>query len=173
MDILYTVDEKYLQAIEELYYGELPKALHLFNEIINSDADYARAHYQLGSIYHYHFKNYQSAGYHYKQAVALDPAFPDVYDHYLKLVVTLKMHKLVQHIADQALVVPGVCKADIYEKLGLYAEEQQDFTEALKQYKKAEQATLSESELNLYQAHVKRVDGKQKSNQQMIYAYQG
>jgi len=27
MDILYTVEEKYLQAVEELNYGELPKAL--------------------------------------------------------------------------------------------------------------------------------------------------
>lgn len=33
MDILYTVDEKYLQAVEELYYGELPKALHFFTRL--------------------------------------------------------------------------------------------------------------------------------------------
>ena len=69
MDILYTVEEKYLQAVEELNYGELPKALHLFHEIVNAEPAYARAYYQLGSIYHYHFKNFQSAGYYYKKCI--------------------------------------------------------------------------------------------------------
>ena len=69
MDILYTVEEKYLQATEELNYGELPKALHLFNEIINADPEYARAYYQLGCFYHYQFKNYQTAGYYYKKCI--------------------------------------------------------------------------------------------------------
>lgn len=89
MEFLYTMDEKYLQAIEELYYGELPKAMHLFNEIVQADPEYARAHYQLGSCYFYQFKNYQTAGYYYKKCIELEPAFPDVYEHYLKLLMVL------------------------------------------------------------------------------------
>lgn len=136
MDILYTVEEKYLQATEELNYGELPKALHLFHEIINADPAYARAYYQLGCFYHYQFKNYQTAGYYYKKCIELEAEFPDVYEHYLRLLITLKMTNLVNKIADKALVTAGVCKAQIYECLGLYAEEQQHLEEAKLQYKK-------------------------------------
>ncbi len=172
MDILYTVEEKYLQAIEELNYGELPKALHLFNEIINADPEYARAYYQLGCFYHYQFKDYQTAGYHYKKCIDLEPTFPDVYEHYLKLVVTLEMHKLINIIADKAIAVPGVSKASIHESLGLYEERQQRFVEAAVHYKKAALSTASQSDHNLFNDHLKRITDKQKSSQQMVYAYQ-
>jgi len=172
MDILYTVEEKYLQAIEELNYGELPKALHLFNEIINADPTYARAYYQLGCFYHYQFKDYQTAGYHYKKCIDLEPTFPDVYEHYLKLVVTLEMHKLINIIADKAIRVPGVCKASIHESLGLYEEKQQHFEAAAIQYKKATLSTSSQSDHNLFKDHLIRIADKQKSAQQMVYAYQ-
>ena len=173
MDILYTVEEKYLQATEELNYGELPKALHLFNEIINNDPDYARAYYQLGCFYHYQFKNYQTAGYYYKKCIELEAEFPDVYEHYLRLLITLKMTNLVNRIAEKALVIAGVCQAQIYESLGLYAEEQQHLDEAMLHYKKASLITSSQNEHSLFQDHLKRIGDKQKANQNMVYAYQG
>src|SRR5688572_7956858 len=113
MDILYTVDEKYLQAVEELRYGESPKALHLFNQIIKLDPEYARAYFQLGYLYQYDFKNYQSAGYYYKKCVELDPSFPDVYYHYLKVVITLGMTKLIHQVSEQAIEISGVNRADV------------------------------------------------------------
>lgn len=172
MDILYTVEEKYLQATEELNYGELPKALHLLNEIIAADPDYARAYFQLGYLYHYQFKNYQTAGYYYKQCISLDAAFPDVYTHYLDLLITLKMHKQVAPVAEKALVIPGVCEACIYEHLGRHAEEQKDFNTAKEKYKLAALAAVGKNESELIQEHLKRVKDKQRANQAMIYAYQ-
>ncbi|WEK20534.1 MAG: hypothetical protein P0Y49_05205 [Candidatus Pedobacter colombiensis] len=173
MDILYTVDEKYLQAIEELNYGELPKALHYFNEIINIDPDYARAYYQLGCFYYYQFKNYQTAGYYFKKCIMLEAEFPDVYVHYLKLLITLKMYKSVELIAEKAFAVPGVCTAEIYEHLGLNAEMQQDFATAKEQYKLAVLVAASDTEHNLFKDHLKRVNDKLRTNKSMIYAYQG
>ena len=173
MDILYTVEEKYLQAVEELNYGELPKALHFFNEIISIEPEYARAYYQLGSFYYYQFKNYQTAGYYYKKCIELEAEFPDVYEHYLKLLITLKMDKLIHPIAEKALNIPGVCKAHIYESLGMYAEEQQDFIKAKEQYKLGSLATGCETEPILFQDHLKRIGDKQNANRNIIYAYQG
>lgn len=173
MDILYTVDEKYLQAVEELNYGELPKALHYFTEIIDAEPGYARAYYQLGSFYYYQFKNYQSAGYYYKECIALDPAFPDVYEHYLNLLITLKMHNLVHSVAEKALTVPGVCKADIFESLGRYAEELQDFKTAKEQYKQALLATSGKTEHESLQGHLTRISEKENAGKNIIYAYQG
>lgn len=172
MDILYTIEEKYLQAIEELYYGELPKALHYFNEIINIDPDYARAHYQLGSCYQYQFKNFQTAGYHYKKCIELEPEFPDVYEHYLKLAVTLQMHTLIRKIAEKALLIPGVNKALIYEGLGLYEEQQYHLEAAKEHYKKAAEIAVSPPDLSQFTDHLKRIKEKQTANQKMQYTYQ-
>lgn len=173
MDILYTVEEKYLQAVEELNYGELPKALHYFNEIINIAPDYARAYYEVGRFHHYQFKDYQSAGYFYKQCIGLEENFPDVYEHYLKLLTILKLDKAVQYTAEKALAIPGVCKAAIYESLGIYAEEQLDFVQAKAYYKQAAMTTASQTDHSLIQDHLKRIEHKADTNRSMIYAYQG
>lgn len=171
MDILYTADEKYLQAIEELSYGELPKALHYFNALIEADPTYARAYYQLGCFYQYRFKNYRSAGYYYKECILLDADFPDVYAEYLTILITLKMHKLVQQVAETALHVPGVDKARIYELLGLYAEESQNFELAKTHYKAAELNTACQTERESFQKHLTRISDKQSTSKNVIYVY--
>lgn len=120
MDILYAVDEKYLQAMEELNYGETPKALHLLREIITTDDTYARAYYSIGVIYHYYLKDYNAAGYYYKMSISLETQVPDLYEDYLKLLVTLQLHKTIAQVAELALKVPGVNLTAIYEILGVY-----------------------------------------------------
>jgi tetratricopeptide (TPR) repeat protein len=172
MDILYTVEEKYLQALEELNFGELPKALRILNEIITTEPEYARAYYQLGSLYHYQFKNFQTAGYYYKKCIELEAEFPDVYEHYLKLLVTLNMHKLIAVISEQALVVPGVLKAHIYEGLGLHAEEQHNLILAKEQYRLAALHASCPVEQSLIQGHLTRIHGKQNAKQNMVYTFQ-
>jgi Tfp pilus assembly protein PilF len=172
MDILYTVEEKYLQALEELNFGELPKALRILNDIIATEPEYARAYYQLGSLYHYQFKDFQTAGYYYKKCIELDAKFPDVYEHYLKLLVTLKMSKQVNSVAEQALAIPGVFKALIYESLGIYAEEQQNFAAAKEQYRLAGLNASSPLEQTVIEGHLTRINGKQNANRNMIYTFQ-
>jgi hypothetical protein len=114
----------------------------------------------VGYIYQYDFKNYQSAGYYYSRCVDLEPAFPDVYEHYLNVVTTLNMPKLVNQLSEKALVTPGVCKACIYESLGFYAEEHQKLKEAADYYKKAFLATFNDSHSQI-KDHLKRIDDKQ------------
>ena len=106
MDIYLTVEEKYLQAVEEISYGENPRALQLLNEIVSADPLYARAHFQMGKLYYYEIKDYQAAGYHFKTCAELEPNFPDVYEHYLHLLVFLNMERQVQMVKDKALQVP-------------------------------------------------------------------
>src|ERR1700744_4934667 len=108
MDTYHTIEEKYLQAIDELNYGDSPKALQILNEIVAHDPTYARAHYQLGLIHYYNIEDYNAAGYHLKTCTELEPNFPDVYYHYLKLIVFLNKSKLVASVAAQASKTPGV-----------------------------------------------------------------
>src|ERR1041385_4693644 len=137
MDIYLTIEEKYLQALDELWYGEPPKALQLLNEIIANDPLYARAHYQLGKIYYYEISDYQAAGYHFKTCAELEPLFPDVYYHYLRLLVFLNMEKQFRLVSGKALKIAGVNCASIYNLIGLFAEKKREWADAIEAYRNA------------------------------------
>ena len=146
MDTYYTIEEKYLQAVDYLSYGDTPKALNLLNTIIAKDATFARAHHQLGKIYYYDIQDYQTAGYHFKTCVQLDPSFPDNYFHYLSLVVFLKMDKHVAAVSEQCLAIPGVDATSIYELLGLHAEQSKQWSKALEAYRNAYQEATDKTQ---------------------------
>jgi tetratricopeptide (TPR) repeat protein len=169
MDTYYTIDEKYLQAVDELCFGETPKALQLLNEIINNDPLYARAHYQLGKIYYYDVLDYQTAGYHFKTCMELEPSFPDIYFHYLHLVVFLNMEKQVNHIVAQALTTPGVNAAAIHNLLGLFFEKNKYWAKALAAYHKALIEVTTKELQETVEESVERV--KEKMQQRNVYQY--
>jgi len=137
MDTYYTIEEKYLQAVDEVSFGETPKGLQILKEIIDNDPLYARAHFQLGKIYYYEINDYQTAGYHFKTCMELEPAFPGNYFHYLSLVVFLNMEKQAALVAGKALTTPGVSASSIYDLMGLLFEKNKNWTKALDAYQKA------------------------------------
>lgn len=169
MDTYYTIEEKYLQAVEEVNYGETPKGLKLLNEIISNDPFYARAHYQLGKIYYYELKDYQTAGYHFKTCVELEPFFPDNYYHYLRLVVFLNMEQQVNTIAAKALTIPGVDTAGIFELLGLFSEKNKNWIKSIDAYQKAFIEVTGKTQKENIQESILRV--KEKKQQNKIYQY--
>ena len=169
MDTYYTVEEKYLQAVEKVNYGKSPKALKLLKEIVNNDPLYARAHYQLGKIYYYEINDYQTAGYHFKTCVELEPSFPDVYFDYLNLVVFLNMEKQVNLIAAKALNTPGVNAADIYEQLGLFAEKSKDWKASLSAYQKAFMEVTDKQDKENIEESIARIQAKMQKG--IIYQY--
>lgn len=170
MNTYYTIEEKYLQAIDKISYGKTPKALKLLNEIISNDPLYARAHHQLGMIYYYEIKDYQTAGYHFKTCMELEPSFPDNYSHYLDLLVFLNMEKLVNAISTKALNTQGVDAAGIYDLLGLFYEKNKQWTKALDAYQKAFMEVTENNEKVDIELSLKRVKSKMK--QTLAYTYQ-
>jgi len=169
MDTYYTTEEKYLQAVDELGYGETPKGLQLLNEIINNDPLYARAHYQLGKIYYYDIMDYQTAGYHFKTCIELEPTFPDLYYHYLRLVVFLNMEKQVNQIIAKALVTPGVNIASIYDLLGLFLEKNKDWTKSLHAYQDALIEVTGKVQKESIEENIDRVKAKMQKGK--VYKY--
>jgi tetratricopeptide (TPR) repeat protein len=170
MDIYYTIDEKYLQAVEEYQYGESPKSLQLLNEIIAADPLYARAYFQLGLIYYYELKDYQQAGYCFKTCNELEPAFPDVYEHYIHLLAFLNMDKNLNTIKAKALQTPGVDYATIWNMLGEYAEKNKDLTQARKCYEEAFAVVTINKEMDDIEESIKRVAIKQQRTAPYFYS---
>jgi len=169
MDTYYTIEEKYLQAVDEVTYGELPRALQLLKEIIGNDPFYARAHFQLGKIYYYKIGDYQTAGYHFKTCMEIEPLYPDVYFDYLALVVFLNMEKQVHLVAEKALTVPGVVVADIYDFLGLFYEQNKNWNKALNAYKSARAAVTCNELKGEIEESIGRV--KEKVRRASTYQY--
>lgn len=169
MDTFYTIDEKYLQAVDELNYGETPVGLRLLNEIIANDPLHARAHFQLGKIYYYQVQDYQTAGFHFKTALALEPAFPDIYYHYLHLVVFLNMENLVNSIKGRAISKPGVDAASIYELSALFFEKNKKWELALADYRKAHIEATDTKQRETISESLERV--KLKSIEHLSYTY--
>ncbi|AYL95780.1 tetratricopeptide repeat protein [Mucilaginibacter celer] len=169
MDNYYSIEEKYLQAVDELSFGETPKGLNILNQIIADEPFYARAHYQLGMIHYYKIQDYQTAGYHFKTCMELEPAFPDNYTHYLDLVIFLNMEKQVSAISAQALTVAGVNKARIYELMGLFHEKQRNWNKALTAYQDAFMEVTEKDERKDIEESLKRVRLKMKQTQAYTY----
>ncbi|MBL4678092.1 MAG: hypothetical protein JKY70_18085 [Mucilaginibacter sp.] len=163
METYYTTDEKYMQAVEEYWYGESAKALQMLNQIIANDATYARAHHFLGKVNIENVKDYQTAGYHFKICMELEPSFPDNYIKYLELVVFLRMDRQVKMVAAAALKVAGVDQALIHDQLGLHAEKNKHFGDALKAYNKALMETIDKEEMEGIEESIKRVRAKMRS----------
>ena len=169
MDNYYSIEEKYLQAVDELSFGETPKGLNILNQIITDEPFFARAHYQLGMIHYYKIQDYQTAGYHFKTCMELEPSFPDNYTHYLDLVVFLGMEKSVSAISAQALTTPGVNKARIFDLLGLFYEKQKDWNKALGYYQEAFMDVTEKDERKDIEDSLKRVRLKMKQKQAYTY----
>lgn len=162
MDIYLSTEEKYIKAVEKLWYGNNKKALRLLSEIVADDPFYAKAHYQLGKLYYYEVKDYHAAGYHFRTCTELAPDFPDVYYHYLHLVVFLNMGNAVQSVKEKALTVPGVDTAAVYNLAALYAEKQKDWNAALEGYRQAAMDTTVKTEKDNIDESIARVKAKKK-----------
>ncbi len=161
MDIFYTIEEKYLQAVEEYRYGESPKCLQLLNEIMAAEPGYARAWYLAGQIHYQYLNDYQQAGYCFKTCNELEPTFPDVYEPYIKLLAFLNMDKHLIVVKQLALKTPGVDHAVIWNLLGQYAERHLNLPEARICYEKAYVKAIDTEQMKEIESSLERVAAKQ------------
>ncbi|PTQ93589.1 hypothetical protein C8P68_10851 [Mucilaginibacter yixingensis] len=169
MDIYFTIEEKYLQAVEEYQYGTQPKTLKLLNEIIDTDAKYARAHYLLGKVHYNNTGDYQSAGYHYQTCLELEPSFPDAYVPYLRLLLFLNKHTLAQNVSSKALQVPGVQHSHVYEIMGQLAEKNNNWVKAARLFREALLSADDKEQVDDVQEHIERIELKIQTTR--TYAY--
>ncbi|WP_129716077.1 hypothetical protein [Pedobacter sp. SYP-B3415] len=169
MDTLLSVEEKYLQVLEEIWYGEVPKAFRLLNEILAAEPDYARAHFQMGVLQHEHFRDLRTAGYHYQQCVALDPQFPDVYLPYLKLSTEMDMPKLAQSLGEQALKVPGTNRFMICRHMARTAEQKRQYGDAKQLMKEALRYAQEPDQEKEVLDQLKALNTKMKGSAPFIY----
>lgn len=170
MDIYCTIEERYIQASEELRYGETAKALQLFNELLVAEPGYARTCFQLGKINYYYIKDYQGAGYYFSKCMELEPDFPDVYEDFITLLVFLNMEKKATSTAEKALKIPGVNKRLICQQLGLLKEKNQNCRAALDYYRQAYAYSLNKEDAEESFADMERARDKLARQARFVYS---
>jgi tetratricopeptide (TPR) repeat protein len=173
METYYTTEEKFLQAVDELSFGETPKALQLLNALLEAEPAYARTYYQLGVIYYYHLMDYKAAGYYLGKCTELDPSFAPVYADYLKLLVFLNMEKKAKSVAEAAIHIPGVCPGVVYQSLGLLHEKKHDYASSLVYYQKSALNTTDNSEIEKINSDINRVKQKMEAHKKYKYHFDG
>jgi tetratricopeptide (TPR) repeat protein len=169
MNIYYTIDERYLKAIEKLNYGNIPKAKLLLEEILEEEPGYGKAHFHLGCIYYEYLVEYPLAVKHMELALQFEPEFPDVYHRYLWMLNELGCHEKLVSLAQKALHVRGICKACVYLELGNSHEKNRNWALALESYQEAYLQALSEYDLNRSKNGAERVTEKRRALQKWNY----
>jgi tetratricopeptide (TPR) repeat protein len=168
MNIYYTIDEKYLKAIEKIYYNT-PKAKLLLEEIVEMEPGYGKAHFHLGSIYYDYLAEYTLAVRHFDLALKFAPEFPEAYHKYLCVLNDLEDHATLLKLSEKALKVRGICKSCVYHEVGLSYEKNRLWEKALENYKEAYMHAVTEYDMERNEKDMARVMSKAKSTRKVRY----
>jgi Tfp pilus assembly protein PilF len=160
MDGDFKYEDMFFEADQLIGDGLIGKAMELLSDIINEQPDFGRAHNHLGWIYETKLRKYKEAEEHYRAALAYSPEYPAVYRNYAILLSTMKKYNDLETLLAKALTVAGVDHAAVHNEYAIMYELQSKFDLAIEFYKKAILASLSEKDIELYQASVRRCENK-------------
>lgn len=169
MNMYYTIDEKYLEALEKLDYGNIPEAKILLEGILESEPGYGKAHFHLACIYYEYLAEYPLAIRHMELALTFAPDFPDVYHRYTWILYELGCQAKLWEVSQKALKVKGICVACVYLTLANSYEKSGNWAKALQYYKEAYLSALEDRDLQRAKGGLRRVEEKRNSLQQWCY----
>lgn len=131
----FRLDDKFFEADLLIKENRIGDALQLLTEIISESPDYGRAHNHLGWIYETKFNDYARAEKHYRAALEFSPEYVAVYYNYAILLSTMGRYDDLEQLLNNALKVPGINKATIYNEFGIMNEALGKYPEAIDFYK--------------------------------------
>lgn len=131
----FELEEKFYEADKMINDGRIADAAHLLEAILAEAPDFGKAHNHLGWLYETKFKNYTKAEEHYKFALKFSPEYPAAYYNYAYLLSTLRRYEELETILDNAIKVPGISYATLYNEYGLLNEAQGKYDEAIHYFK--------------------------------------
>lgn len=140
--------------------GYYENAVQKLEDILTEDPTFGKAYNHLGWFYETKAKDYKKAEKFYKLALEYAPEYLAVYNNYTILLSNLKQFDRLKPFLEQALKVPGIDKANIYNEFGIMCEQQQNFNKAIEYYKKCLLGTLNNDKLKNAQESIKRCETK-------------
>lgn len=169
MDIYYTIEEKYLKAIQDLGEGDIPKAKLSLEQILEDEPGFGKAHYYLACIYFDKLVNYPLALQHIELALKFDPQFPEAHQYYLGMLLDLDCHSQLLEQSQKALKAVGVCKSCVYRIVALSYEKRKQWDLALDNFRQAYLHSINKYEIAHIEECAERVKAKKKSEKKWVY----
>jgi predicted Zn-dependent protease len=146
-----------LQIQQYLREGRMAEALADLQVLIVREPDNGRARAMLGQLFMNQLQDYPSAEEHFRAAMRLVPAWPELYYDYCRLLLLLDRGAETIALLNRSLEVPGIEKDRIYFLFAQLYERQQHWDDAVEYYSKALQYTLIDEHLEQYRRSLERI----------------
>lgn len=160
MDHLTRLEELLDQANTDIKNGLYEQAENKLEEIISTDPNFGKAYNHMGYLYEVKFKDYEKGETLYKLCLEKTPLYPSVYYNYAILLSTLGKWNELKELLDQAMNIPGITKATIYNEYGIMYEQQGKLDEAIENFRNAGLNTLDQGTLDRAKASIARCKSK-------------
>ena len=142
--------------------GDAGVAAGLLHDLTARYPDFGKAYALLGIIYLISFEDHAQAETYFKQSITLAPAYSFAYLHYAELLFSQERYTELVAIINKGLETPGIDKDKAYHLLGLMHERQQQFEDALDNFRTAMMYSVDDDEIAKYQKAVERCLMKRK-----------
>ena len=160
MDHLTKLEEMLDEANLEIKNGKYEDASNILEKIIDIDPNFGKAYNHLGYLYEVKFKEYEKGETLYKLCIEKSPMYPSVYYNYSVLLSTLGKWDELKMLLDDAMNIPGIIKATIYNEYAIMHEQQGELDEAIDYFRKAGMNTLDKSVLDRAKTSIERCKSK-------------
>lgn len=155
------LEELFRQADLDIKDGYYESAVKKLEDILVENPNFGKAYNHLGWMYETKFRDLRKAEEFYQKALERAPEYPAIYTNYSILLSTLGKYQELELLLNQALAVPGVDKATIYNEFGIMYEQQGDYEKAIDFYKQCGRSTLAKETLDRAVASIDRCKTKQ------------
>lgn len=156
----FELEEKFHEADRMINDGRISDAAHVLEAILEEAPDFGKAHNHMGWLYETKFKNYTKAEEHYKFALKFSPDYPAAYYNYAYLLSTLRRFDELEKLLTEAIKVPGVNYATLYNEYGLMNEALGKFNDAIHYYRLYIQNSYDTKSIDTAAESIKRCERK-------------
>ncbi|MFS4416654.1 tetratricopeptide repeat protein [Maribacter sp. 2307ULW6-5] len=156
----YHLEDLFNTADLDIKDGKLEAAVEKLEQILAEEPTFGKAYNHLGWLNETKFKNFNEAEKYYKLALQYAPEYGAAYKNYAILLSTLKKYDTLKEVLEQALHVPGMDKATVYNEYGIMYEQLEEYETAIAYYRDAAKATINDKTMEAALNSIKRCNTK-------------
>ncbi len=155
------LDELFYEADQNIKDQRYADAMQTLEAILAEAPEYGKAYNHLGWLYETKYRDFKKAEAFYKKCLTYEPEYTPVYLNLAMVLSSMGKWDELEKLLRQALEVPGIDRASIYNEFGIMYELCGNYAEAIEHYKLAIRFTLSDTNLETYKGSIDRCKRKQ------------
>ena len=154
-------DELFYEADQYINDKRYADAMQQLEAILAEAPQYGKAYNHLAWLYETKYRDYGRAEAYYKKCIEFEPGYTPAYLNLAAVLSSMNKYDDLEKLLQQAMDVPGINKATVNNEFGIMYELKGDYTKAVEHYKLAILFTLSDANIDTYQASINRCRKKE------------